>query len=53
MQTGVGTSVTLPVGESSPVCSSMRNVTIVSVSWLAASRNLPVGSIAKLRGVLP
>ena len=31
-QTGVGTVATCPVGSSSPVSRSMRNVTIVSVS---------------------
>ena len=52
-QTGVGTCAMCPVGRSFPVRASMRNVTIVSVSWLAASKNLPVGSIPKLRGVFP
>ena len=50
--TGVGTGVTARVGWSRPVRGSMRNVTMVSVSWFAASRNLPVGSMPKLRGVL-
>src|SRR5512137_2189961 len=42
--TGVGTCVTWPVVWSFPVRGSMRNVTTVSVSWLAQRRNLPVGS---------
>ena len=32
---------------------SIRNVTTVSESWLAASSSVPVGSSAKFRGVLP
>ena len=31
----------------------MRKTTIVFESWFSASRKAPVGSIAKLRGVLP
>ena len=31
----------------------MRNTTTVSDRWLPASRNAPVGSMPKLRGVLP
>src|SRR5581483_7864670 len=50
---GVGTSRVLPVGVRRPLCWSMRKTTIVSESWLAARRNLPVGSMPKWRGVLP
>ena len=34
--TGVGTSATLPVGVSSPVCWSMANCTMLSPFWLRA-----------------
>src|ERR1700730_2576095 len=53
MQTGAGASATSPVGVSAPVVASMRKVTMLLDAWLAARRNLPVGSIAKLRGVFP
>lgn len=36
-QTGVGTCLACPAGRTFPVCGSMRNVTIVSVSWSAAT----------------
>src|SRR5665811_253913 len=49
----VGTVVTFPVGSSAPLFWSIRKVTIVSLSWLAASRKVPSGSRAKFRGVLP
>src|SRR6266851_6836770 len=52
-QTGAGASTMSPVGDRRPVAESIRNVTMLSDSWLAARRNLPVGSMAKLRGVLP
>ena len=52
-QTGVGTCITCPVERSFPVFGSIRNGTTVSESWFAARKNLPAGSIAKLRGVLP
>ena len=48
-----GGLIELPVGRSLPVDWSMRKTTTLSLSWLAASRYWPVGSIAKLRGVLP
>src|SRR5712675_2771188 len=51
MHTGAGASTTSPVGDSAPVMASMRKVTMLLDSWLAARRNLPVGSMAKLRGV--
>ena len=53
MQTGIGTSATLPVGTKSPESLSILKVTIVSLSWFAASKKFPVGSIAKFRGVAP
>src|SRR4029077_8587439 len=53
MQTGAGTSAISPVGLSAPVVESMRKMTMLLDSWLAARRNLPVGSMAKLRGVFP
>src|ERR1700686_3765329 len=53
MQTGAGASATSPVGVSAPVVASMRKVTMLLDAWLAARRNLPVGSMAKLRGVFP
>src|SRR6266436_7119573 len=53
MQTGAGASVTSPVGLRAPVVGSIRKMTILLDSWLAARRNLPVGSMAKLRGVFP
>ena len=52
-QTGVGTRHTCPAGVSVPVSGSIRKVTIVPLSRLAASRNVPDASIAKLRGFLP
>ena len=36
-----------------PVSGSTRNSTTVPDAWFAASRKAPVGSSAKLRGVLP
>src|SRR5712675_161300 len=53
MQTGAGTWTGSPVGLSAPVMASIRKVTMVLDSWLAARKNLPVGSMAKLRGVFP
>src|ERR1700740_2214878 len=53
MQTGAGTSAISPVGVRAPVMESMRKMTMLSDAWLAARRNLPVGSMAKLRGVFP
>src|ERR1700732_3536446 len=53
MQTGAGASAMSPVGVNAPVTESMRKVTMLLDSWLAARRNLPVGSMAKLRGVFP
>src|SRR4029077_7005638 len=53
MQTGAGASTMSPVGVSAPVMASMRKVTTLLDSWLAARRNFPVGSMAKLRGVFP
>lgn len=44
---------TCPAGVSAPVAESIRKVTMVSVSWFAASTNAPLGSMLKLRGVLP
>src|SRR3954470_23795078 len=51
--TGDGTVATVPVGVRAPLVSSILKTTTVSESWLAANRNLPVGSMPKLRGVLP
>src|SRR5260370_39227338 len=51
--TGAGTSTPSPVGVSLPVVASIRNTTMFPDSWFAASRNLPAGSIVKLRGVFP
>src|SRR5713101_3373835 len=53
MQTGAGAFVTSPVGLRAPVVESMRKVTMLLDSCLAARRNFPVGSMAKLRGVFP
>ncbi len=52
-QTGLPASSVSPVGVSLPVLASIRKTAILSESWCAARRNAPVGSIAKLRGVLP
>src|SRR5262249_22195961 len=52
-QTGVGTWATRPVGARRPLAGSIRNVTIVSLSWFAAISRLPPGSRQKLRGVRP
>ena len=52
-QTGAPTSRMSPVGVKPPVFWSMRKTTMLSESWLAAKRNAPVGSMAKLRGILP
>lgn len=51
--TGAPTSTIFPVGVSWPVLASMRKTTMLSDFWFAAKRNLPVGSISKLRGSLP
>lgn len=51
--TGDGTAIEFPVGCSLPVLRSMRNVTMESDRWFAASKNVPEGSIAKFLGVLP
>src|SRR5260370_30844382 len=51
--TGAGTSTPSPVGVSLPVDASIRNTTMFPDSWFAASRNLPAGSIGKLRAVFP
>src|SRR6266849_390731 len=53
MQTGAGTSAISPVGVRAPVVESMRKMTMLLDAWLAARRNLPVGSMAELRGVFP
>src|SRR6266849_10235720 len=53
MQTGAGASVISPVGLRAPVVASMRKTTMLLDSWLATRRNLPVGSMEKLRGVFP
>ena len=53
MQTGAGQAMGSPVGVSWPVLGSTRKMLIVLESWLAAKRYWPVGSMAKLRGVLP
>ena len=50
--TGVGTAALPSVGDSLPVSASMRNTSTVPPSWLATRQNLPLGSTAKLRGVL-
>src|SRR5437016_7942879 len=52
-ETGAPTSKTSPVAVKPPVFGSMRKMTMLSESWLAARRNAPDGSMAKLRGVLP
>ncbi len=41
------------MGVSWPVFASMRKTTMLSDFWLAANRRVPVGSISKLRGILP
>ena len=48
----MGTSTLLSVGSSLPVLASTRNTSTLSPSWLATRQNRPVGSTAKLRGVL-
>src|SRR5690348_8452077 len=53
MQTGLLILAVWPVAVSRPEAGSMRNTTIELESWFSASRKDPVGSIAKLRGVLP
>ena len=53
MQTGCGVRTSCPVGVSLPVRASIRYVKILSVFWLAANRNCPEGSTAKLRGNSP
>src|SRR5438034_2424896 len=53
MQTGEGASSASPVGLRCPVFESIRKTTILLEPWSAANRYEPVGSIAKLRGVLP
>src|ERR1019366_2580746 len=52
-QVGAKISNIWPVGTRCPVCWSIRNTTILSVSWLTARRNEPEGSMPKCRGVLP
>ena len=49
---GVGTVFTW-LTCSSPVCESIRKVTIVSLSWFATSKKAPEGSIVKYRGQTP
>src|SRR5579862_3708718 len=51
--TGLGTWTSCPVGLGIPVFSSMANTTTLLEFWFAAIRNLPVGSMPKLRGTLP
>ena len=51
--TGVGTSTTAPVAWRPPVFGFTRKATRLLELWLAATRKLPVGSIAKLLGFLP
>ena len=46
------TSTLLPVGVNSPVVGLMRNEITLVAALLATSMYLPVGSMAKLRGVL-
>ena len=53
MQTGEPTSMLLPVGESRPVTWLILSTTMLPLSALATSRKLPVGSMLKLRGVVP
>src|ERR1700683_1390744 len=52
-QTGEPTSNTCPVGVRWPLLASIRKTTILSDFWFSAKRNFPVGSISKLRGILP
>jgi len=51
-QTGLGTLIECPVVVSAPLVGSIRKTTTLSRSWLATSRNCPLGSMAKLRGFL-
>src|SRR6185503_11075270 len=51
--TGEPTFTSGPTGVRAPLRSLMRNTASVSLSWLAAMSHAPVGSIVKLRGVLP
>src|ERR1700757_1492524 len=53
MQTGLLIFAVWPVALSVPFWGSMRKTTIVLESWFSARRKAPVGSMAKLRGVLP
>src|SRR5208282_3534781 len=53
MHTGEGTSMVWPVGERLPVAGSMWKTTMLFDSWFSARRYIPVGSMAKWRGVLP
>ena len=50
---GRGTSNWNPVYSSSPVVLFILKHVMLLVSWFATKTNLPVGSIAKLRGVSP
>src|SRR5712692_10081016 len=53
MQTGAGAWVISPVGLRAPVVESMRKMTMLLDSWLAASRNLPVGSMVSCAEFFP
>ena len=52
-QTGLATSMLLPVNFNLPVSGSMRNTFTLFDRCPAASRNCPVGSMPKLRGISP
>src|SRR5512146_1490165 len=52
-QTGDGTLTSRPVGLNFPVVLAIRYSTIFPLSWLATSRRVPAGSMAKFRGVFP
>src|SRR5262249_26918595 len=53
MQYGCITLIASGVGDNFPVAGSIRRTVMLSESRLADKTNLPVGSILKLRGVLP
>src|SRR5579859_3706131 len=52
-QAGVGTWVLCSVSARRPLRWSMRKIVMRSESWFATSKKVPVGSMAKLRGVWP
>ena len=45
--------ISLPVLDSRPVAPSILKTTTLLVSWFAEKRYAPVGSILKLRGIIP